>query len=69
MLRETTGNQSLHTKWEMPGRTFPKIMKQALVRPFILLGTQTIIQVLAVYLACLYGVGYLFFSDIRYFVD
>ena len=57
--REATGNQSLHTKWETPGRTFFKVLKQALVRPFILLGTQPIIQVLAVYLAYLYGVIYL----------
>ena len=57
--REATGNQSLHTKWETPGRTFSKVLKQALVRPFILLGTQPIIQVLAIYLAYLYGVIYL----------
>lgn len=58
-LRETTGNQSLHTKWETPGRSLSKVLKQALVRPFILLGTQPIIQVLAVYLAYLYGLMYL----------
>ena len=58
-LREATGNQAWHTKWETPGRTFSKVLKLALVRPFILLGTQPIIQVLAVYLAYLYGVVYL----------
>lgn len=58
-LREASGNQAWHTKWETPGRSFPKILKLALVRPFILLGTQPIIQVLAVYMAYLYGVVYL----------
>ena len=58
-MRQDTGNQALHTKWETPGSSFSKVLKPALVRPFILLGTQPIIQVLAVYLAYLYGVIYL----------
>ena len=58
-LRKSTGNQDWHTKWETPNRTFPNILKAALVRPFILLGTQPIIQLLAVYIAFLYGVVYL----------
>ena len=58
-LRDATGNQALHTKWETSGRNFSKMLKLALVRPFILLGTQPIIQVLAVYLAYLYGLVYL----------
>ena len=58
-LRKSTGNQSWHTKWETPDRTYLKILKTALVRPFILLGTQPIIQVLALYIGFLYGVTYL----------
>ena len=58
-MRQDTGNQALHTKWETPRNSFPKTLKLALVRPFILLGTQPIIQVLAVYLTYLYGVVYL----------
>ena len=58
-LREASGNQAWHTKWETPGRTFSKILKLAFVRPFVLLGTQPIIQVLAVYLGYLYGVVYI----------
>ncbi len=58
-LRNASGDQTWHTKWEVPGRTFPKILKLALVRPFILLGTQPIIQVLALYMGYLYGVVYL----------
>lgn len=58
-LRNSTGNQSWHTKWETPNRTFSRTLKAALVRPFILLGTQPIIQILALYMAFLYGVVYL----------
>lgn len=58
-LRNSTGNQSWHTKWETPNRNFSNILKAALVRPFILLGTQPIIQILALYMAFLYGVVYL----------
>ena len=58
-LREATGNKALLTKWEKSGRSFSKMLKLALVRPFILLGTQPIIQVLAVYLGYLYGLMYL----------
>ena len=58
-LREASGNPAWHTKWETPGRTFSNILKLALVRPFIFLGTQPIIQVLAIYMGYLYGVTYL----------
>lgn len=58
-LREASGNQARHTKCELSGRTFSKILKLALVRPFVLLGTQPIIQVIALYLGYLYGVVYL----------
>lgn len=58
-LREASGSQARHTKWELSGRTFSKILKLALVRPFVLLGTQPIIQVIALYLGYLYGVVYL----------
>ena len=58
-LRKSTGNEDWHTKWETPNRTFFNILKAALVRPFILLGTQPIIQLLALYIAFLYGVVYL----------
>ena len=57
--RQSTGNSDWHTKWEISNRTFTNILKAAFVRPFILLGTQPIIQILAVYLAFLYGVVYL----------
>ena len=58
-LREASGDQAWHTKWETPRRTFSNTLKLALLRPFILLGTQPIIQIIALYLAYLYGVVYL----------
>ncbi|KAK5061211.1 hypothetical protein LTR84_007753 [Exophiala bonariae] len=61
-LRKETGNPKLHTEWELPDRTFGKVLRTSLVRPFRLLGTQIIIQVLALYMAYLYGLLYLVLS-------
>ena len=58
-LRKETGNEAWHTEWESPDRTLPKILKTSLTRPFILIGTQPIVQVLACYMAFLYGLMYL----------
>ena len=58
-LRRITGNQAWHTKWETPDRTLTKALRVALVRPFVLLSTQPIIQVLSLYMAYLFGVMYL----------
>lgn len=58
-LREKTGNMALHTKWEKSDRTFANMLKLALARPFILLFTQPICQILALYIAYLYGLMYL----------
>ncbi|KAK7900359.1 hypothetical protein LTR67_004105 [Exophiala xenobiotica] len=61
-LRQETGNPDLHTEWEHPDRTLLKVLRTSLVRPFRLLGTQPIIQALAVYMAYLYGLMYLLLS-------
>ncbi|KAM0145015.1 hypothetical protein ACHAQE_003740 [Botrytis cinerea] len=61
-LIKETGNQDLHTEWDVPGRTIFKALSVSLTRPFKLLGTQVIIQVLAVYMAYLYGIMYLVLS-------
>jgi hypothetical protein len=58
-LRDQTGDASLHTQWETPDRSFPKILRKNLVRPFIMLFTQPAIQVLALYRAYQYGLMYL----------
>lgn len=58
-LRQETGNNALHTEYEKPGRTFPKLLKLNLFRPLKLLSTQIIIQILALFMALLYGIMYL----------
>jgi multidrug resistance protein len=61
-LRKETGNPHYHTEWESPDRTLSKVLRSSLIRPFRLLGTQPIIQVLALYMAYLYGLMYLVLS-------
>lgn len=61
-LRKETGNAALHTEYEHPERSFAITMERALIRPFKLLGTQPIVQALAVYMAYLYGLMYLVLS-------
>ncbi|KAF2752276.1 MFS general substrate transporter [Sporormia fimetaria CBS 119925] len=61
-LREENGNQELRTEYEDPDKTLFKILKQAMERPFRLIGTQPIIIVLAIYMAYLYGLMYLMLS-------
>lgn len=46
-LIKETGNVTLHTEWDVPDRTVLKTLQISLTRPFKLLGTQIIIQVLA----------------------
>ncbi|MCJ1312107.1 hypothetical protein MMC25_005781 [Agyrium rufum] len=58
-LIKQTGNTKLHTPFEHPDRTLGKTLRIAFVRPFRLLGTQVIVQVLAVYMAFIYGLIYL----------
>ncbi|KAL8755340.1 MAG: hypothetical protein Q9184_004824 [Pyrenodesmia sp. 2 TL-2023] len=61
-LIKETGNQDLHTEYDDPNRSLFKILKRSLIRPFRLLGTQPIVQVLAIYTAYLYGLMYLVLS-------
>jgi len=61
-LIKETGNEDLHTEWDDPNRTLAMTLKIALTRPFRLLFTQIIVQVLAVYMAYLYGLMYLVLS-------
>lgn len=58
-LRTDTGDDRYHTEWETPDRTLAQVLKTSLGRPFRLLGTQPIIQVLALYMAFIYGLMYL----------
>ncbi|KAF2821238.1 MFS general substrate transporter [Ophiobolus disseminans] len=61
-LRKETGNMSLHTEFDSPDRTLLTTLKIAMKRPFKLLFTQPIVQILACYMAYLYGLMYLMLS-------
>lgn len=61
-LIKETGNEALHTEYDHPERTVWNSLKISFVRPFKLLGTQVIVQVLAIYMAYLYGLMYLVLS-------
>lgn len=58
-LIKQTGNDNLHTPFDHPDRTLGKTLRVAFVRPFKLLGTQIILQCLAVYMMFLYGLMYI----------
>ncbi|KAF2709780.1 putative MFS multidrug transporter [Pleomassaria siparia CBS 279.74] len=61
-LRKETGNMNLHTEYDHPDKTLANTIKVAMQRPFRLLFTQPIVQVLACYMAYLYGLMYLMLS-------
>lgn len=61
-LMKETNNEALHTEYDHPERTIGKTLRISLIRPFKLLGTQVIVQVLALYMAYLYGLMYLVLS-------
>jgi multidrug resistance protein len=61
-LIKETGNENLHTEYDHPDRTLFRTLQISLGRPFKLLGTQIIVQVLALYMAYLYGLMYLVLS-------
>lgn len=58
-LRKTTSIASWQTEYDDPDRTFIKLLKLNLMRPIRMISTQIIIQILAIYMALLYGVMYL----------
>ncbi|KAL1648883.1 hypothetical protein SLS58_002063 [Diplodia intermedia] len=62
-LRAKTGNASLRTQWERDDRTLPKLLAISLTRPWRLLATQPIVQMLALYQAYNYGMLYLLISS------
>ncbi|WQF85778.1 Putative major facilitator superfamily, MFS transporter superfamily [Colletotrichum destructivum] len=61
-LIKETGNNALHTDFDHPDRTFARTLGIALTRPFRLLGTQPLVQFLALYMMYLYGLMYLVLS-------
>ncbi|KAI1173878.1 major facilitator superfamily domain-containing protein [Nemania sp. FL0916] len=58
-LIKETGNTGLHTPYDHPDRTVGKTLRVALVRPFKMITTQLIVQVLAVYMLYVYGLIYI----------
>ncbi|KAI7783945.1 major facilitator superfamily transporter [Diaporthe eres] len=61
-LIKETGNTDLHTDFDDPDKTVSRTLATAFVRPFRMLFTQPIIQVLALYMMFLYGLMYLILS-------
>ena len=53
-LNKETGNGIIRTEFDLADRSFKNTLRRALVRPSILLGTQSIIQILSLYMAYLY---------------
>lgn len=58
-LRKDTGNQHLMTEFDKAGTSLAVKLKRSMGRPFILMGSQPIVQVLGLYMAYLYGLIYL----------
>lgn len=61
-LAKETGNDALRTEFDRPDRTMKQVLGTALTRPFRMLATQLIVQILALYMMYLYGTIYLLFS-------
>ncbi|KAI0914683.1 major facilitator superfamily domain-containing protein [Ustulina deusta] len=58
-LVKETGNAALHTPYDDPDRTVAKTLRIALQRPFRMITTQVIVQILAVYMLYVYGLIYI----------
>jgi MFS family permease len=58
-LRATTGEKAFHTEFEASQLSVTAKLKVSLLRPIRMLATQPIIQILAIYMAFLYGMVYL----------
>ncbi|KAL7895366.1 major facilitator superfamily domain-containing protein [Trichoderma sp. SZMC 28014] len=61
-LIKATGNTNLVTEYDRPDRTVLQTLTTALTRPFRLLATQPIVQIMSLYMMYLYGVTYLVLS-------
>jgi MFS family permease len=61
-LRKETGNKQLRTEFESHHGTISSVVRRALTRVFVFLGTQPIVQFLSLYMALLYGIVYLILS-------
>jgi MFS family permease len=62
-LRKETQDPTWHTEFEKKTVSLAATLSVSLRRPFILLGTQPIVQVLAVFMAYIYGLMYLMLAS------
>lgn len=62
-LRKETGDPTWHTEFEKQNLSLGTILSTSIRRPFILLATQPIVQVLAVFMGYVYGLMYLMLAS------
>jgi hypothetical protein len=60
-LRKSTGNSKYATEQQLNPRPFKETLKLILLRPIQLLFLEPIVMLLAIYMAVLYGLLYMFF--------
>ena len=58
-LRKESGNLDLHTIFETPEKSMANTLRNGFIRPFRLIGTQTVVQIMGLYMAYIYGTLYL----------
>ncbi|KAK8128864.1 hypothetical protein PG984_009972 [Apiospora sp. TS-2023a] len=61
-LKQSTGNQALHTPYQVPGQTHKEWMMKKIALPYIMLICHPTIQLAFGYRAYLFGIMYLFIS-------
>ncbi|KAI5297615.1 RING-box protein 1, partial [Ascosphaera pollenicola] len=62
-VRKETGDNDYYTEAEKLQQDIWTMLRTSIVRPFILIATQPIVQVLALYMAYIYGLMYLMLSS------
>lgn len=58
-LRKDTGNTNLHTAYDTKDRKLSSVLKTNFERPFVMLATQPIMQVLSLWMTYVFGMLYL----------
>jgi hypothetical protein len=61
-LRQSTGNNTYRSEYELSNDTLPNKLATSMVRPFRLIATQPIIQALALYQAYIYGLTFIVYA-------
>ncbi|KAK9384327.1 hypothetical protein V1515DRAFT_612053 [Lipomyces mesembrius] len=67
-LKKQTGNPKLYTEYQHPLHTLSAKLTSSVVRPFRLIGTQPVVQVLSIYMAYIYGLMYLIALGLGFFI-